>query len=124
MSSDNQQNQCGKINTEGGAYVGGNVNTAGGSFVGRDQNIYTSEQRQTLAEAAAEIQMLLKQLEETNPTSTKIEQVAYINDRVSANFKRRVVGALQAGSEVAIEEFFDNPYIKVGKAIVKGWIKP
>jgi len=124
MSSDDQSNQSGKINTEGGAYVGGNVNTGGGSFIGRDQNIYASEQRQTLAEAAAEIQMLLKQLEQTNPTSTEVEQVAYINDRVPANFKRRVVGALQAGSEAAIEEFFDNPYVKVGKAIVKGWIKP
>ncbi len=27
-----------KINTNGGAYVGGNVNTGGGGFVGRDKN--------------------------------------------------------------------------------------
>ena len=28
-----------KINTNGGAYIGGNVNTGGGDFVGRDKNI-------------------------------------------------------------------------------------
>jgi len=28
-----------KVNTEGGAYVGGGVNTGGGDFVGRDKNI-------------------------------------------------------------------------------------
>ena len=38
-----------------------------------NQNIYTSEQKLTLAEAVAEIQKLLKQLEQTNPTATKEE---------------------------------------------------
>jgi hypothetical protein len=33
------------------------------------------------------------------------------------------VGALQSGSEAAIEEFLDNPYINVGKAIIKGWLQ-
>jgi hypothetical protein len=28
-----------KVNTAGGAYVGGNVNTGGGDFVGRDKNV-------------------------------------------------------------------------------------
>jgi hypothetical protein len=50
--------------------------------------------------------------------------VAYINDETTPSFKRRVASALQAGGETAIEEFLDNPYINVGKAIVKGWIKP
>ena len=89
-----------------------------------NQHIHLSEQKKTLAEAAAEIQQLLKQLEETNPAATKAEKVAYVNDETTRSFKRRVVGALQAGSEAAIEEFLDNPYVNVGKAIVKGWIKP
>lgn len=83
-----------------------------------------SEQKQTLAEAAAEIQRLLKQLEQTNPNVTEAEKVAYVNDETTPSFKRRVVGALQAGSEAAIEEFLDNPYVNVGKAVVKGWVKP
>lgn len=83
-----------------------------------------SEQKQTLAEAAAEIQELLKQLQQSNPTATDAEKVAYVNDETTPSFKSRVVGALRAGGEIAIEELFDNPYLNVGKAIVKGWVKP
>ncbi|MFE1748272.1 hypothetical protein [Coleofasciculus sp. H7-2] len=74
-----------------------------------------------LAEAANEIQQLLKQLEKTN--LTEAEKIAYVNDETTRSFKRRVVGALQAGSEAAIEEFLDNPYVNIGKAIIKGWMK-
>jgi t-SNARE complex subunit (syntaxin) len=102
-----------------------NIHTA--NYNGRqqaNQHIHSSEQKKTLAESAAEIQKLLKQLEATNPTATEAEKVAYINDETSANFKRRAIGALQAGGEAAIEEFLDNPYVNLGKAIIKGWINP
>jgi hypothetical protein len=89
-----------------------------------NQYIHLAEQKQTLAEAAAEIQQLLKQLEVTNPTATEHEKIEYVNDETTRSFKRRAVGALQAGGEAAIEEFLANPYINVGKAIIKGWIKP
>lgn len=83
-----------------------------------------SEQKQTLAKAVAEIQELLKHFQQSNPTATDAEKVAYVNDETTPSFKRRVVGALRAGGEIAIEELFDNPYLNVGKAIVKGWMKP
>ncbi|UNU27438.1 hypothetical protein D0A37_13675 [Microcoleus vaginatus HSN003] len=67
---------------------------------------------------------MLKQLEKTNPTATEAEKIEYVNDETTPSFKRRVVGALQARGESAIEEFLDNRYVNVGKAIVKGWIKP
>ncbi|WP_332976300.1 hypothetical protein [Microcoleus sp. A6-C6] len=86
--------------------------------------VQQSEQKQTLAASAKEIQELLKQLEQTNPTATDAEKIAHVNDETTPSFKRRAVGALQAGTESAIEEFLDNPYVNVGKAIVKGWIKP
>lgn len=89
-----------------------------------NNKFYQSGQNRTLAEAAAEIQNLLKQLEQTNPTATEAEKVDYVNDETTPSFKRRVVGALQAGGEAAIEEFLDNPYVNVGKAVVKGWVKP
>lgn len=96
-----------------------------GEYARSDRNtFFQSEQKQTLAQSAAEIQQLLKQLEKTNPTAIESEKIAYVNDETTPSFKRRVVGALQAGSEAAIEEFLDNPYVNVGKAIVKGWIKP
>jgi hypothetical protein len=63
-------------------------------------------------------------LERDNPSATEVEKVNYVNDETTPSFKRRVAGALQAGGEAAIEEFLDNPYINVGKAVIKDWIKP
>jgi DNA-binding MarR family transcriptional regulator len=88
------------------------------------QDIYQSEQEKTLEEAASEIQKLLKQLEKDNPSATEIEKITYVNNKTNHSLKRRVVSALQAGGEAAIEEFLDNAYVNVGKAIVKGWVKP
>ena len=89
-----------------------------------NQVIYASEQKQTLAQAADEIQKLLKQLEQTNPTATPEQQQAYVDAAISPTIKQRCVGALKAGVETGIEEFFDNSYVNVGKAVVKGWLKP
>ena len=86
--------------------------------------VQQSEQKQNLAASAKEIQELLKQLEVTNPTATDEEKIAHVNDETTPSFQRRAVGALQAGGEAAIEEFLDNSYVNVGKAIVKGWMKP
>ena len=103
-----------------------NVGQAGavGKHARSDNNsFFQSEQKQTLAEAAAEIQHLLKQLEKSNPTATEYEKIAYVNNETTPSFKRRAVAVLQAGSEAAIEEFLDNPYLNVGKAIVKAWLE-
>ncbi|MBD2527739.1 hypothetical protein H6G86_36600 [Nostoc sp. FACHB-133] len=83
-----------------------------------------SQEKQSLADAANEIQQLLKELEKSNPTSTDAEKIAYINDKTSPNFKKRAIRALKAAGESAIEEFLDNPYINVGKAAIKGWMQP
>ena len=112
------------MNNQGDVY---NVGQAGavGKYARADNNtFFHSEQKQTLSDAAKEIQQLLKQLEQTNPTATEDQKVAYINDETTPSFKRRVVGALQAGGETAIEEFLDNPYVNVGKAVIKGWMNP
>jgi hypothetical protein len=88
-----------------------------------NQNIYTNEQKQDLAESAAEIQRLLKQLEESNPTATESEKVSYVNDETTPSLKRRVVKALIAGGESAIEEFLDNSYAKIIHSVIKGWME-
>lgn len=112
------------MGNEGDTYNIGQAGAAG-RYARSDSNTFIqSEEKKTLAEAAAEIQKLLKQLEHTNPTATESEKIAYIDDETTPSFKRRVVGALQAGGEAAIEEFLDNPYVNVGKAVVKGWLKP
>lgn len=123
--SENQSNSKTYNNNFPGANIGNVANEVSDNARQQtNQHIHSSEQKKTLAQAAAEIQQLLKQLEATNPTATEAEKVVYVNDETTPKFKRRVVGALQAGSEAAIEEFLDNPYVNVGKAIVKGWIKP
>jgi hypothetical protein len=87
--------------------------------------IINSEQKQNLAKDAAEILNLLKSLEQTNPTAIETEQVAYVNDETTPNFKRRVAGAIQASGETAIDEFIlENKYLKVAKSAVKGWLQP
>lgn len=123
----------GSVENQGHIASSGNQNNIGNA-VGEAQaemksiqhiHNYAPEQKQTLAEAAAEIQQLLKQLEETNPTATEAQQIEYINDETSPSLKRRFVGALQATGEAGIDEFIlENKYLKVAKAAVKGWIKP
>ena len=89
-----------------------------------NQNIYASEQKQTLAEAADEIQKLLQQLKQNNPDATEEEQIKHLNDETTPSFKRKAFKALKAAGETAIEEFLDNPYVNVGKAAINGWMEP
>lgn len=98
--------------------------SAVGQYAHSDNNTLQLVSKTTLAEAAEEVQQLLEQLEQTNPSATDAEKISYVNDETTPSFKRRVIGALQASGEAAIEEFLDNPYVSVGKAIVKGWVKP
>ncbi|MEH2243315.1 hypothetical protein [Nostoc sp.] len=60
-----------------------------------NQNIYTSEQKQTLVDASTEIQRLIKQLEQNNPTANETEKIAYVNDETTPSWKRHLIGAFQ-----------------------------
>ncbi len=82
------------------------------------------EQKQTLAEAAAEIQQLLKQLEQANPGATEAEKNAYVTASVPPTLRARTVSALKAGGKEALKELLDNPYVNIGLAIVEGWQSP
>ncbi len=77
--------------------------------VAGDQIIYPSSQKQDLAEAAAEIQRLLKQLEETNPTATEKQKEAYINAAVSTPVRKRLLGAVTSGGKAALEAHIPHP---------------
>lgn len=89
-------------------------------------NKYAAGEKQSLAEAAAEIQQLLKQLEETNPTTTETEKTivaAKAADEIRNNptLKARVIGALKSGGKEAFKEAVDNPLVNVLIAIIEGW---
>lgn len=86
-----------------------------------DQNIFMSEQKQTLTEAAQEIQQLLKQLEVSNPTATEIEKSEFVTTAIAPNRRQRFLSALNAGGEEIIKELLDNSYVNVAIAILEGW---
>lgn len=106
-----------------GDVIGSVVNTgnAGNIYNNSVNHVTKIEPRQTLAQAAAEIQTLLQQLESDNPNATKQEKIDYVNDHTTPSFKRRAVNAIKAGGQAVIEEVFDNPYVNVGMAIFNGW---
>jgi hypothetical protein len=106
---------------------GGNL-TGFGSLTGDNtgtvsvtQNIHQSEQRQSLAEAATEIQQLLKQLEQTNPTATEVEQKAFLTAVIPSTKRQKFVNALQAGGKELFKELMDNMYVNVAVAAIEGW---
>jgi hypothetical protein len=84
-------------------------------------NYYAAGEKQSLAEAAAEIQQLLKQLEQTNPTATEAQKEAFVSAGIAPTKKERLINALTEGGKGAIEEFFDNPYINVVMKMIEGW---
>jgi hypothetical protein len=84
---------------------------------------HITRKSQPLNEAATEIQRLLKQLEETNPTTDEAEKIAYINIATKPGLKQRVITALRSSGEKAIDELvLEDKYLNVGKAVLKGWI--
>jgi hypothetical protein len=85
----------------------------------------STDNEKTLAEAAAEIQELLKQLEMTNPTATEADKITYVNIATKPALKQRVISALKEGTNTAIDEFImDSKYLKVVKAVIQGWFQP
>lgn len=113
--------EASKYDFRGAQFAGGFAETVQGSQTGGTQYNFASEQKKTLAEAASEIQNLLKHLEKTNPTATEAEQEAFVTTAISPTLRKRTVNALKAGGQVAIEEFLDNPYVNVAMAIIEGW---
>ncbi|WP_293094807.1 hypothetical protein [Moorena sp. SIO3I6] len=88
-------------------------------------SVNTNESKsQSLPQAAAEIQQLLKQLEQTNPTATEAQQEAFVSAAIAPTKKERLINALKEGGQGAIEEFLDNPYLNVAIRIIEGWRNP
>ncbi|MBW4635262.1 MAG: pentapeptide repeat-containing protein [Iphinoe sp. HA4291-MV1] len=112
---------------------GDTINQSGGTFgIGVNKGEVHAEkiagtineaQQQNLVEAAAEIQQLLKQLKETNPTETETVIVAKAADEIRNNptLKARVISALKSGGKEAFKEAVDNPLVNVLIAIIEGW---
>jgi hypothetical protein len=79
--------------------------------------------RKSLAEAASEIQALLKQLEIDNPTATESQQSHFVNTHILPSNKDRLLNAVKQGGLAIFEEFLDTPYVNVIGKIIDGWQK-
>jgi len=91
-----------------------------------NQYNYTSEQQQTLAEAAAEIQELLDQLSRSYPKSTRGDQMTIAAEAIKQieddpSLMKRILKALKAGGVSALEQFLNHPAASFVIAALEDW---
>ncbi|MCA1994485.1 MAG: hypothetical protein LDL41_20925 [Coleofasciculus sp. S288] len=110
------------------------VYTGGGNYNERIEgnyiqgNYYTTEQRQALADAAAEIQKLLEQLDKSYSTDTSAGNEALVRetiDQIDSNSEltRRILSALKEGTVSAFEQFLNHPAASFMIAALEDWQK-
>ncbi|NEO65411.1 MAG: hypothetical protein F6J98_35465 [Moorea sp. SIO4G2] len=104
-----------------------NANNVEANQIGAEiNNNYAPEQKQNLADAAAEIQELLQQLEQSYPNATAIEKqsalAVSLQQEIKQNptFKARLRNALKEGGIEALKVLFAPIGIPI--EMVKGWI--
>nr|MDZ8061301.1 pentapeptide repeat-containing protein [Nostoc sp. EkiNYC01] len=108
------------------------INTGGGNYnenIGRDYiqgNYYAAGQPQSLVQAAAEIQALLKQLETTYPADIPARDMVVATEVVKRiesdpTWKQRVIAAVKEGGLAAFEKAIDNPAGAFITGAIKGW---
>ncbi|NEQ85497.1 MAG: hypothetical protein F6K26_36930 [Moorea sp. SIO2I5] len=100
-------------------------NLATYNYVNADLSI-ANEHKQTLVEAAAEIQQLLNQLSQTNPTITNKEKMIIVGevvDQIENNptLKAKVINSLKAGGVEAFKAVIDHPLVNIMMATIEGW---
>lgn len=108
----------------------------GGGLAGKDQKggtLYdystTSESKQTLAEAAQEIQQLLEQLSQTYPTQTFPQKAAVAVEAVkeienNPTLKERIRSAIKAMGVQAFMEAIDHPVANILREGIEAFKEP
>jgi hypothetical protein len=79
-----------------------------------------------VSDAAAKIQKLLQQLEQTYPTNTPLEKQIVVTEVIkhiegNPNLKTRVVESLKGVSIEALKELIDHPLVNVLLAALEGY---
>ncbi|MBW4635406.1 MAG: pentapeptide repeat-containing protein [Iphinoe sp. HA4291-MV1] len=129
QNQQNMKNKTSNFNLQNAQFAGGLVDadTVHAHQIGGNINNYTPpQQKQNLAEAAAEIQQLLQQLEQTNPTTTTSEKMTVVAKAINEieknpTLKARVIGALKSGGKEALKEAVDHPLVNILMASIEGW---
>lgn len=91
-----------------------------------NQNTLKVTQKSNLVEAAAEIQQLLQQLEQSYPTETFTQKAVVVDEALkqieeNPRFKSRVVGTLKSAGKEALQEAIDHPLVNIFMAAIDGW---
>ena len=102
------------------------THSGSGDNVGGDKITTNNYNSQDLKQAAAEIQALLKQLEETYPTDTTLGKVAIAEETVNRidsdpKLAPRVLSALKAGGTSALDSFLDHPAASFVIGALEDW---
>ncbi|MDM9583970.1 hypothetical protein [Nostoc sp. GT001] len=84
---------------------------------------YPPEQRQNLAEAAAEIQQLINQLAQTNPTTDVVTKEIDQKIKQNPKLKERLKSALEAGGLEALKAIFNHPTFSIPVETIKGFLE-
>ncbi|MBD2249082.1 pentapeptide repeat-containing protein [Nostoc sp. FACHB-888] len=109
------------------ANIGGFVDTAqSGSQQTFNQNISAPEQKQNLAEAAAEIQQLLEQLSQSYPTNTMSGKMALATEAIqqienNPTLMQKTISALSAGGTAALDQLLSHPAASFVIAALDNW---
>ena len=133
------------INTQGGNYnenIEGNYydqrsnantieninqsHSGSGDNVGGDKNTTHIYNSQDLAQAAADIQALLEQLEKTYPTNTFAGKVAIANETIqqidnNPNLTLKILSAIKAGGTSALDSLLDHPAASFVIGALEDW---
>jgi hypothetical protein len=104
-----------------------NANISGG-VAARDYtgNVTNHYHHQSLTEAAAEIQNLLKQLEQTYPANTFAEKATVADEalkkiELNPSLKAKILGAIAGAGKEALKEPVDHPVMNILMAGIEGW---
>lgn len=105
------------INFSGASIGGVNIDsTVTGPQIGTQHNY---ADKQDLAQAAKDIQALLQQLQQTNPTD--IQSAVQAEIRTNANFYERLCFMLQAGAIETLKAIF--PPVGIPIEMVRAWVE-
>ena len=104
---------------------GGNYNKhIEGNYI--EGNYYAASERQTLAQAASDIQQLLEQLDKSYSTDTTFGKMAVATEAIKCidndpNLTVRILSALKTGSVKAFEQFLNHPAASFVVGALEDW---
>ncbi|MBG1265514.1 pentapeptide repeat-containing protein [Nostoc sp. WHI] len=88
-----------------------------------DFNNYPPEQKQNLVEAAADIQKILNQLAQTNPTTDVVTEAIHQEIKRNPTLKARLISALEAGVLEGLKTFVNHPLFNIPAETIKGFLE-